>query len=320
MIAASLGYIFSFATLEYMPFQNVYSQLVPNRSNGLYQGFLRVFVYPSLWVASAIASITFFVQVTLDLVPDWRPAALAFCAALIPYNLDRILDTFVQKIPDRQTQDFFRKPDVLVILVVAAASTGILLYQAPLSVRWVSLGGLVPLIYGLPLFPWRSSAKSIRWYRLKDIPGAKAWLVCGSITYAVVGLPLGYAMQRPDLSAVITALWLLIFIGSNSHMFDVRDVESDQQYGVSTLPLLAGVDGARLILTAFNALSLALLVWGWTNGLSVPGDAIALPATLLTLVYIWTLTPQTPRQVYNIWIDGILFLPTLLTVILPFLY
>ena len=302
-----------------MPFQNVYSQLVPGRLNSLYQGFLRVFVYPNLWVAGAIASLTFFVQATLGLASDWRPAALTFCAALIPYNLDRILDTFVQKIPDHQTQAFFQKPGVLLILIIAAASTGILLYQAPPAVRWVSLGGLVPLIYGLPLFPWRSSAKSIRWYRLKDIPGAKAWLVCGSIAYAVVGLPLGYAMQRPDLSAVITALWLLIFIGSNSHMFDVRDVESDQQYGVSTLPLLAGVGGARLILTAFNALSLALLAWGWSRELAVTSGAIALPATLLTLVYIWTLTPQTPRQVYNIWIDGILFLPALLTVILPLL-
>lgn len=299
-----------------MPFQDVYSQLVFDRSNSLYQGFLRVFVYPSLWVAGAIASLTFFVQITLTLTPDWRAAALAFCAALIPYNLDRILDTFVQKIPDRQTQDFFQNPGVLLILVVAAASTGGLIYQAPPAVRWVSLGGLVPLIYGLPLFPWRSAAKPIRWYRLKDIPGAKAWLVCGSITYAVVGLPLGYAMQRPDLSAVITALWLLIFIGSNSHMFDVRDVESDRQYGVSTLPLLADVDGARLILTAFNGLSLVLLAWGWMRGMEVPSGAIALPATLLTLTYIWTLTPQTPRQVYNIWIDGILFLPALITGVL----
>ncbi len=302
-----------------MPPQDVPSQPVPGPWKGLYQGFLQAFVYPSLWVAGAIASLTFFVQATLALDTDWRPAALTFCAALIPYNLDRILDTFVQKIPDRQTQAFFQNPGVLLILLSAAAGTGFLLYQAPLAVRWVSLGGLVPLIYGLPLFPWRSAVGSIRWYRLKDIPGAKAWLVCGSITYAVVGLPLGYAMQRPDLSAAITALWLLIFIGSNSHMFDVRDVESDRQYGVSTLPLLAGVEGARIILTAFNGLSFALLLWGWTRGLAVPSSAIALPATLLTLVYIWTLTPQTSRQVYNIWIDGILFLPALLTGVLPLL-
>ncbi|MEM8504845.1 MAG: UbiA family prenyltransferase [Cyanobacteria bacterium P01_D01_bin.1] len=300
-----------------MPLQKVYSQLVPDRSNKLYQWFLQVFIYPSLWVAGAIASLAFFAQHTLALTSDWRPSALSFCAALIPYNLDRILDTFVQKIPDQKTQLFFQKPGVLLLLLGSVAGTGVLLYQAPVPVRWVSLGGLVPLIYGLPLFPWQAlaehtSGRSIRWYRLKDIPGAKAWLVCGSITYAVVGLPLGYAAQRPDPSAVITALWLLIFIGSNSHMFDVRDVESDRQYGVSTLPLLAGIDGARAILTAFNGLALILLVWGWMMGLAVPEGVIALPTTLLTLVYVWTLTPQTPRQVYNIWIDGILFLPALL--------
>ncbi|MGI8936322.1 MAG: UbiA family prenyltransferase [Phormidesmis sp.] len=269
-------------------------------------------MYPSIWVAGAIASLTFFVQDTLALPPDWRPAALIFCAALLPYNLDRVLDTFIQKIPDSKTQAFFQRPAVLLILLGAAVSTGTLIYQAPPSVRWVSLGGLVPLIYGLPLFPWRSAAGTVRWYRLKDIPGTKAWLVCGSITYAVVGLPLGYAMQRPDLSVIMTALWLLIFIGSNSHMFDVRDVESDRQQGVSTLPLLAGVGGTRVILTVLNGLSSVLLAWGWARDLQVPGLAIALPATLLTLIYVWTLTPKTPRQVYNIWIDGILFLPALL--------
>ena len=141
----------------------------------------------------------------------------------------------------------------------------------------------------------------------------KAWLVCSSITYAVVALPLSYAARLPDLSVMITALWLLIFIGSNSHMFDVRDVESDSQKGVATLPQLVGNRATRIILTGFNSLTILLLVWGHVNALQVPELAITLPNTLLTLLYIWTLTPKTPRQVYNIWIDGILFLPALMT-------
>lgn len=300
-------------------FQNFYKQLVSDGASGFYRRFVQIFVYPSLWVAAAIASLTFFVQDTLALGFDWQPAALIFCAALLPYNLDRVLDSYVQEIPDSKAQTFFQKPGVLLILLAGALSTGVLIYQAPPVVRWVSLGGLVPLIYGLPLFPWQSSAGPVRWYRIKDIPGAKAWLVCGSITYAVVALPLGYAAQRPDVSAIITALWLLIFVGSNSHMFDVRDVESDREKGVSTLPLLASVSGTRTILTVFNGLMWVLLVWGQVKGLQVPAVAIALPVTILTLVYIWTLTPETPRQVYNIWIDGILFLPALLTGILSLL-
>lgn len=293
---------------------------MPDSFNVLYQRFLQVFIYPSVWVAGAIASLAFFVQDTLGLSVGWRPAALIFCAALLPYNLDRILDTAVQKIPDSKAQSFFQKPGVLLILLAAAAGTSTLLYQATPAVRWVSLGGLVPLVYGLPLFPWRSSAGSLRWYRLKDIPGVKAWLVCSSITYAVVALPLAYSGQSPDLSVMITALWLLIFIGSNSHMFDVRDVESDQQKGVSTLPLLAGLRGTRIILTVFNGIAWMLLVWGQLRGFQVPKLVIALPATLLTLTYIWALTPKTPRQVYNIWIDGLLFVPVILTGVLKYPY
>ena len=291
-----------------------------SEESSLYRLFLRLFlksvVDSSVWVSAAIASLTFFVQHALALTPDWRPAALIFCAALIPYNLDRILDAVVQENPDSQTQIFSQTSAVWLVLLGAAVGTGTLIYQAPPPARWVSLGGLVPLIYGLPLFPWRRDADPIRWYRIKDIPGIKAWIVCSSITYAVVALPLGYAMQPLSLSAIVTALWLLVFVGSNSHMFDARDIASDQQQGVATLPVLVGIRETRVILTGLNSLTFLMLIWGYAQGLRVPEVAIALPATLLALLYIWMLTPKTPRQIYNIWIDGILFLPALITCIL----
>lgn len=285
----------------------------------LYQRFLQLIVYPNIWVSAAIASLTLFVQDTLVLPFIWRPAVLIFCAALIPYNLDRVIDTFVQKDPNRQDRSFFRSSAVWVMLIGAAVGTGLLIYQAPPSVQWVSLGGLIPLIYGLPLFPWRRYKGSLRWYRIKDIPGTKAWLVCGSITYAVVAVPLAYAQQLPHLSTAITALWLLIFIGSNSHMFDIRDIKSDRKKGVLTLPLLTGVKRTRLILTGLNGLTLALLAYGLSRGLLVPPAIIALPATLLSLVYIWALTPKTPHPIFSVWIDGVLFLPAILIVLRMYL-
>lgn len=283
--------------------------------SNLYQRFLQLIVYPNIWVSAAIASLTFFVQDTLTLPLTWQPALLIFCAALLPYNLDRVIDTFVQKDPNRQDLSFFRSSTVWVILVASAVGTALLIYHAPSSVQWVSLGGLIPLIYGLPLFPWRRAKGSLHWYRIKDIPGTKAWLVCGSITYAVVAVPLAYAQQLPHLSTAITALWLLIFVGSNSHMFDIRDLKSDRKKGVLTLPLLTGVKRTRLILTVLNGLTLALLAYGFNKGLLVPQAIIALPATLLSLVYIWALTPKTPHPIFSVWIDGILFLPAVLIIL-----
>lgn len=292
--------------------QAFYQRLLPPPQNWLYQKFLQAVIYPSVWVAGAIASLVPFVQTTLGLPFSWAAVALIFAAALLPYNLDRVADSFVQKIPDRQAQSFFRQPGVLLILLAAAIATGILLYQAPIAVRWVSLAGLLPLLYGLPLLPLRLG-EQWRWYRVKDIPGAKAWIVCGTIAYAVVAVPLAYAGQPLSGSAVITAMFLLIFVGSNSHAFDIRDIESDREKGVSTLPVMVGVGGTRITLTTLNIAALALLASGWILGWAGPGAAIAIPLTLITLTYIWTLNPQTPRNAYNIWIDGVLYLPALLT-------
>lgn len=72
------------------------------------------------------------------------------------------------------------------------------------------------------------------------------------------------------------------------------------------MPLLLGIRRTRIVWTVLNSIALVLVTWGWISGLRVPGPVIVLPATLLTLVCVWTLDSQIPRNVYNIWIDGIL--------------
>lgn len=285
---------------------------LPSTGQWLYERVLEILIYPSIWVSAAIASLVFFTQDTLLLPADWRPIALIFAIALLPYNLDRILDSYVQKIPDKKVQSYFRNKAIFLLLLVAGLATGILLYFAPRHVRLVSCGVLVPLLYGIPWLP-RKQGKQIRWYRIKDIPGAKAWIVCGIITYAVVAVPLAYADAAFDQAAALMTLFLLVFIGSNSHIFDVRDVDSDQKKGVLTMPLIVGVRGTRIIWTILNLVMLLLNCWGLTAGLPVPAPFVVVPATLVTLFYVWTLDTKTPRNVYNIWIDGYLFLPALLT-------
>ena len=238
----------------------------------LYQSFLAFAIYPSLWTAAGVASLAYFVQETLGLSPDWRALALIFAAALLPYNLDRLLDSYVQPIPDPNVQSYFRNPGISLLLLAASLSIGALLLEAPSQVLLVSCAGILPLIYGLPLLPLGRGTNR-RWYRLKDLPGAKSWIVTGIITYAVLAVPLAYANVAPDRSAILTALFLAVLTGTNSHLFDVRDVISDREKGVMTLPLIVGVRGNRLV---------------------------------------WILNSDTPRNAYSIGLEGCLFLPAML--------
>ncbi len=291
----------------------------------LYDRFLQLIIYPSIWVAAAIASLAIFTQQVLEIGYDWQPIALIFVTALIPYNLDRIFDSYVQEIPDDKAQLFFRQPCIWALLIGAIAATTFLLYNAPLGVRYASIAGIVPLLYGTPLFPLKNSSQW-QWYRLKDIPGSKAWIVGSTLTYAVIALPIAYAGTKFDTvsaltvgdaefssaypTTVLTTLFMFVFIVTNSHVFDVRDLESDRKKGVVTLPILAGVRGTKIILTVMNLSMLLTLIVAWVGNIMTYYPEMIF-ATVINLIYIWRVKVNTPRWVYSIWIEGCLFMPIL---------
>ncbi len=272
----------------------------------LYERFSKLIIYPSIWVAAAIASNGIYTQELLNLGHNWQAIALIFVTALIPYNLDRIFDSYVQKIPDEKAQLFFRKPYVWALLVAAIAATAILLYKAPIKVRYASLVGIVPLLYGTPLFPVYKS--QWRWYRLKDIPGSKAWIVGSVLTYAVIALPIAYAGAEFDFAAGFATLFMFVFIVTNSHTFDIRDLDSDREKGVVTLPVLIGIKATKIVLTAMNLLMLLSIIAAWINNVLMFRPEIIL-AVLVNIIYVWAIDYNTPRWVYSVWIEGCLFLP-----------
>lgn len=279
--------------------------------------FLETVIYSNIWVASAIASLCFSFQLLIELPLDWRSPLFCFGAALIPYHLDRVVDAYVQKSPDPSVQSYFEKPGFLVWFLIALGLSIIftLLWFAPTSVSYVSWLGVFPLIYGVPLFPG-----SNRWYRLKDLPGSKAWIVGTIITYAVVSLPCAYANYWPQgISFILSTLFLFIFIVTNSHSFDLRDLESDQEKGVITLPLMMGIDKMKVLLSLLNVSVLALWVWAWLSSL-IPFKVEVIISILITLWYLWTIKPSTPRPIYSIFIDGCLFIPLLVHLLFSWVY
>jgi len=272
---------------------------------------LELFIYPSIWVAFALASLTAFSQAMMGLETDWRPTLFVFLVALIPYNLDRLFDTYIQKSSDEKAQAYFRSNfGLFALLGVAILGVAALLWFAPMTVRYVSLAVVFPLVYGAPIFPL-SRQNRRQWYRLKDIPGSKAWIVCAIITYAAIALPLAYAQAPFDQRAALTTCFIFAFEGSNANLFDIRDLDSDAQKGVLTLPRMVGIEGTRLILALMNLLMLGIIV-GYRKTAMVPFYPEIFSATILTLLLIWTVDENTPRLFYDLMIDGLLLVPAII--------
>ncbi|AFZ49664.1 UbiA prenyltransferase family protein [Dactylococcopsis salina] len=271
---------------------------------------LQLIIYPSIWVALALASLTAFSQAMMGLESDWRPILFVFLVALIPYNLDRLFDAYVQKSSDEKAQAYFRSNfGLLALLILAVGGVITLLWFAPNPVRYVSLAVVFPLVYGAPIFPI-PRAKKWRWYRLKDIPGSKAWIVCTIITYAAIALPLAYAKTDFDTRAALTTCFIFAFEGSNANLFDVRDLESDARKGVLTLPLMVGLKNSRIVLTVMNLLMLGIVLF-YGNASIVSFYPEIFSATGLMLILIWTVDEETPLLFYDLIIDGLLFLPAI---------
>ena len=102
---------------------------------------------------------------------------------------------------------------------------------------------------------------------------------------------------------------------TNSHIFDVRDIDSDREKGVVTLPALIGIEGTKIVLTVMNLLMLLTIVGAWMNNILMFRPEIIL-AVIVNLIYVWAVDIDTPRWVYSILIEGCLFLPIIGYIIL----
>ena len=272
---------------------------------------IEIFVYSSLWTASALASLVLFAQHTLGLPPHPGPALLLFFSALFIYNLDHVVDSKVQKIPDDEAQRFFSHWFVRLALVVIALTTGLMVSNAPPAAQKVfGAYTVIGLVYGLPLVRYRS-AGGIYHLRLKDIPFIKAWLIAFAVTTGVIGLPVAWSGRAPDSEVWQLALFVFVFTSSNAHMFDVRDIESDRLHRVLTLPVAAGIRRTKEAVILLNLVMLALMMWGWAGGLTSAYPEIIL-STAATVLYVLFIRVDTHRLYYGIVVEGCLYLPFML--------
>lgn len=223
-------------------------------------------------------------------------------------NSHRLFDSYVQKSSDEKAQAYFRSNlGLLALLLIAVSGVVTLLWFAPNPVRYVSLAIIFPLVYGAPIFPVRRKGEWA-WYRLKDIPGSKAWIVGVIITYAAIALPLAYAEMGFNQRVALTTCFIFAFEGSNANLFDVRDLDSDSKKGVLTLPLMVGITGNRIVLTTMNLIMLGILI-GYGRDIIAPFYAEILTTTALMLILILIVNKQTPLWFYDWIIDGLLFFP-----------
>ena len=265
----------------------------------------RYLIESSLWTSGGIAALVAFCAHILDVEPTISVLTLALGVPLLVLNFDHILDLRLEE--GRKQAGGANQPAFWFGLALAITLVTYGLLRSTSHERWVCFGVLLlGLAYGLPL-PGIAKGQTPR--RPKSIPGIKAWYVTLLITAFCVLLVYPWALSQPPPSLGVLVLFLLIFVSTNAHMFDVRDLEEDGISGTVTLPGLIGLMRTKFLLVALNLLALlVVLAWSW------PQVELGFLAGLAaSLVFVAQLNPLSDRLRYAIQVDGTLFVPILVS-------
>ena len=225
----------------------------PEHDESIGQRLLRIGAYDGTVVGGLAVALMSGTYALRDLPPALPLMGLAFCGALLLYQLDRVLavspeDRFNQ--PDRAAWvDRHRR---YVWTTIGLAAVGAALSMVMLRGRTLVAGavlGTIGLVYVLPVLPGSRRLKSIGW--IKPIAIAGAW-AAGAVLVPVVeaGQPLG-----ADVWSL--AGYRFLFLMPNALLADWADRAGDARVGLRTVATQWTPRRIRWVAT--GALGVALL-------------------------------------------------------------
>lgn len=246
----------------------------------------------------------------LEVEPDAEVLILLYFATAFVYNAQAVLN----KIPRDGTSIYYRidwliRHRKLIRGLSFLALAGIAVCAVFLQPRtWVSLGltGLLAVFYSFPV---------LKGGGLRQVPGLKLFLIAGVWASACVLVP--YVESGVQLETWrLVMLWLkrFLFIAAITLPFDIKDIETDRAWGLTTLATLLGTRGAAF-LSLFFLLGYLLLLYGFQQPVR-PAAFWGLSATaLIAALLICGSLKQRKVYFYLFFFDGILILqPALVSI------
>lgn len=258
-----------------LPWDKSHRTTKPNFGSALLSGLIS----QKYWVALAATSLCAYAHLALGVTILPTSLLVVFSCALLIYRVDAYLD---HEIPRRSVP----WPALLCLGSLLLARSELWLFVIP--------GLLGCCAYAAP-YPTTSGR-----CRLKDVPGFKAIFVAGSLTAAAVAIPCTTTSQilaTPEIVTVTFFLFTLTLL--NVITFDLRDLPSDRERHVPTLPVLWGNAATRTRVTFGVAIGLVGLL---ASGFQIGSEMLLLLA--LGLALLWLLRKPGGLQ-HELWVDGL---------------
>lgn len=274
----------------------------------------------NLYIALSASVLTFATQLLLHQLPGFHPYLfIIFFATFFDYNLHRLYTLhFAQAALKGQRHAWLLRHTSLFYVLMALASVGFLISitQAKSEVLYILLPfAALTIFYSIPFLRWKNN-----YIRLRDLPYIKLFLIAGNWTMITILLPLIQYGKTVDNSEIV---WMVaerfFFVLALCIPFDIRDIDTDKEAGLRTIPNVIGEKKSWQIANLCVIISVILSsLHYWINGQISYIIAFSISA-LFTLIAL----SIAKRRLHNLYlygvIDGMMLLQAVLLIMATYL-
>ena len=259
------------------------------------------FLFSNIFVAYCVVALCMSTEFLLEHY-SYTINLFVFFASLFTYNFQRLVRMRVQgELSFRQ--QWLQQNKFLLWVVTALSAIATVYFSLSLSYNSLRLLlplGIIAFMYSLPLLYWKG-----RWWRLREVPGIKIFLI--ALVWALVSV--GLLVEEHQIGWTID-VWLLFlhrlcFVFAITIPFDIRDLKYDSLQ-LKTIPTVFGAEKARYIayaaLVMYELLVVAQFIFGDIIGFRA---LIALLCTSAATAYLLIKTTSDKGEYHFVfWIEG----------------
>jgi 4-hydroxybenzoate polyprenyltransferase len=154
----------------------------------------------------------------------------------------------------------------------------------------IAFGAVVGYFYNSPLLPSQPHLRLKNMFIIKNVSSGAGW------SAGLLIFPMLRAHAQPDARFLTAFVYMFAMVMTYEIMWDIRDVAGDSKAGLHTLPVVLGINSARVCAAILPFVCLNIIIIGLANASLTPVWSIY----LLPCIMLMTLIIFFPRLIiYN---------------------
>ncbi len=144
----------------------------------------------------------------------------------------------------------------------------------------VAFGAAVGYFYNTPLLPSWPHLRLKNLFIIKNLSSGAGW------SLGLLVFPMLRAHTQPDGLFLTAFVYMFAMVVTYEIMWDMRDIEGDALAGIRTLPIVLGINNARIYTAILQFFCLGIIISGLANARLTPVWSLYLLPSIMLLTLI----------------------------------